>query len=625
MRVVDSLVKGLKERRLVLFLGSAISMYHPTLMPPGGVVTEIIKTKLKNLDCFGRYQQGEYLKGIWKGPSFEGILALNPALDIDKNPYPIVSFLNALYSGQDFNLIHRQIAVILYKGLAKAVITTNYDTGIENAFRNLTGQLISVVYLARHQERLNRGKPFLFKIHGSVDGPPAELVYSLYHESRGLPDWKRNLLCELLRDKEVLFLGYSGYDFDICPLLLGDSDIHIKKVYWSLNVRDIEPSWQQLDECLSPEAKALLKKYPGKLCGDLRLVLSHIFDQLPELHNTYSKDGLEGSVRLKENLCKRAEIAFYEYFKNEDELRLWLLAVLCRMGLGADALENAAYLLKNWRGSTSIKPNRWAELAKRFGEAYFHLGKYINSEKWFRRATSYGLRAKIPPSQIIDCQLSSIEAARCQLDTLHYLQALLRRLLVAWIRLTLLAPGMSLDEKVRTRAKLLERLGQLFQEVERALCGASKLWVSKILKQATCCKMALYRRALRRYRAAGDEFSASDVEYRMARREVRERYERVGYALGKTNQLRSEARRALQESNLTNAEELIRQSISLAELLRDWPGLAKGYYILSEVLAKRGERTASLAAYAKAVTALSELEVRRQKSDYVLLQHLSLR
>src|SRR5581483_3293431 len=61
-----------------------------------------------------------------------------------------------------------------------------------------------------------------FKIHGSLEPSPSKydgsVIFSLRHETI-LPDWKRQLLRQLLDGRQLVVLGYSGSDFEICPEL----------------------------------------------------------------------------------------------------------------------------------------------------------------------------------------------------------------------------------------------------------------------------------------------------------------------------------------------------------------------------------------------------------------------
>ena len=117
---LTNLLNSIKKKRLVLFVGSGISIYPPANLPAGGMVTKLLKIKLQELDCFDRYKnKSNYLHHIWEepyGPSFEAILELAP----DKNK--VLKFLRELYFNCNPNNIHLFIAELLRKELIQVVM-----------------------------------------------------------------------------------------------------------------------------------------------------------------------------------------------------------------------------------------------------------------------------------------------------------------------------------------------------------------------------------------------------------------------------------------------------------------------------------------------------------------------
>ncbi|HIG17356.1 MAG TPA: hypothetical protein EYQ31_08725, partial [Candidatus Handelsmanbacteria bacterium] len=54
------------------------------------------------------------------------------------------------------------------------------------------------------------------------------MVFQLSQEG-ALPDWKRQMLARILKGRDVVVMGYSGLDFDICPILFG---LEYKRLFW---------------------------------------------------------------------------------------------------------------------------------------------------------------------------------------------------------------------------------------------------------------------------------------------------------------------------------------------------------------------------------------------------------
>ena len=130
------------------------------------------------------------------------------------------------------NIFHTALADAVRKKRVAAVVTTNYDTCLE--------QSLKACHLVFRQEHLTEGagsarKACLFKIHGCASDPPS-IIYRLKDEG-ALPEWKRKHLSRLVQGRDVVLLGYSGRDFDICPILLRCG---YKNLFWVFPGSDLE-------------------------------------------------------------------------------------------------------------------------------------------------------------------------------------------------------------------------------------------------------------------------------------------------------------------------------------------------------------------------------------------------
>lgn len=116
--------------------------------------------------------------------------------------------------------------------MATSIITPNYDVCLESSM--LATKVSNDFQYARivtesDSQSVDPHSKCIFKIHGSADGAPQDLVFTMKQEGR-LPPWKRDLLRHLIEGKHLLIIGYSGYDFDICPELIAAGP---KAIVWN--------------------------------------------------------------------------------------------------------------------------------------------------------------------------------------------------------------------------------------------------------------------------------------------------------------------------------------------------------------------------------------------------------
>lgn len=127
--------------------------------------------------------------------------------------FPILEILD---SNQP-NSNHQAFTELGRLGVARIFITTNFDTLIEQSFRQAAVPLR--VYIDEEDYRFpvpESGSCELYKIHGSVKSV-SSLVDTVTQKLRGIPLQTRSLLATLFRNYHVLVLGYSGAD-----LVFGD-------------------------------------------------------------------------------------------------------------------------------------------------------------------------------------------------------------------------------------------------------------------------------------------------------------------------------------------------------------------------------------------------------------------
>lgn len=114
--------------------------------------------------------------------------------------------------GTRTNANHRALAELARLGKLRAVVTTNFDTLIEQAFRDL-GVPLDVYNLDPNDRRIlpNPNRCDLYKVHGSVTNT-STLIDTVSQKLQALPLRIRSHLANLYAENHVLVLGYSGTD-----------------------------------------------------------------------------------------------------------------------------------------------------------------------------------------------------------------------------------------------------------------------------------------------------------------------------------------------------------------------------------------------------------------------------
>ncbi len=123
--------------------------------------------------------------------------------------FPLLQLLD----GNRPNANHFALADLAYRGELSAVITTNFDTLIENAFRQKGTPLFVSVGESEYYEAPYVKCCRLFKIHGSVYDQTS-LIDTIRQKATGLSVVKRQILENVFLNSDVYVIGFSGADLD---------------------------------------------------------------------------------------------------------------------------------------------------------------------------------------------------------------------------------------------------------------------------------------------------------------------------------------------------------------------------------------------------------------------------
>lgn len=240
---VNKLVQFLRGKRLVPFVGSGISLFPPSELPTGGQLRDGILEALAK-------RSPERLK-----------THINAAKGKEPNPelvYQIIYDNVGDYFFSSYNLLeidkansnHLFLARLAKHGYLRTIVTTNFDCLIEHAFKK--EKVDFYVYydergFSMYLSQDNRGRIAIIKLHGTIEDRQS-MIATLRQVGKGLSPNQAQILDNLLKEQHVLFIGYSGNDFDLYPKLLSMADT-AKGIHWNFGPQE-RPS-QQMQRLLT--------------------------------------------------------------------------------------------------------------------------------------------------------------------------------------------------------------------------------------------------------------------------------------------------------------------------------------------------------------------------------------
>jgi tetratricopeptide (TPR) repeat protein len=207
-----ALRSALEKGEIVIFCGAGISMLAPSHLPSWRTFNETLLQVAKQvtLSSFPEID----------GRAREAITNLNlQRFKVETFSERIVeSFAGFSYfqllevlESDRTNANHLAIAELARAGRLRAVVTTNFDTLLERAFRE-KGLKLQVISAREDIPSVHgSGDYTLLKIHGSVTAHTS-LVDTVRQKVRGLPMAFRALLATMFRDLHVVVMGFSGAD-----------------------------------------------------------------------------------------------------------------------------------------------------------------------------------------------------------------------------------------------------------------------------------------------------------------------------------------------------------------------------------------------------------------------------
>ncbi len=364
-----------KERGMVAFLGSAVSIWAPSDLPNGMSITSRLADELAPADA-----PHSNAAQLIRRSAFEHIMERYP------RPQALQTLIARAFYPTIPNPVHKAFAHLINQGIVTHLVTTNYDEGLERACREIcsSSRQPQVITTESEAKRARLSEPIIFKIHGCArPGYEKTLVVTLREEGE-MPAWKRLLLQQLLDGRNLLICGYSGLDFEICPelSLLSPASLTWNSFY--------DPSREK--EALTPNAHRVLSALNGVvLVGDMCVLLSKLGVPCEAIPSSSPSSFIPDLI---EQLDDR-------------ELNEWRVGVLNGVGCASAALAVATRLCAEENESAEQMLKASLGLA----EAQFHSGLYQQSGATYRQAAAIAQRSGDWEKRL-KAELGAVEADR---------------------------------------------------------------------------------------------------------------------------------------------------------------------------------------------------------------------
>lgn len=214
--LLNELIASGLQRNLTIFAGAGISAAPPTNLPLARGMTHAIVGGLCG------WRAGKENDSFWMAVDRlrpERLLSILHGVMGEEAFTPL-----RLLGGAQPNRNHRMLASLAAADCLAAIITTNFDTAIEQALTNARIPFALLVLEADFSAWDGQPSPLpLLKLHGALSfaghgGGPLDAM--MEQVGRPLPRAKAAALVRLIQTTNLVVVGYSGRDdFDIYPLL----------------------------------------------------------------------------------------------------------------------------------------------------------------------------------------------------------------------------------------------------------------------------------------------------------------------------------------------------------------------------------------------------------------------
>ena len=246
---IKDIIHIIKNKEAILFLGSGISTFYPTCLPDSKGLIDILISSLPKLPI-NKKVVDNLRKNIFLRPEV-------CFMYFHKYLMESLLYLFTLFKDSSPNFCHFFLAELLRRGYCN-IITTNYDDALENALEDNNYNVVA--------KEEDFSKPFgdrlIIKLHGCAKKDEYSCLLDIRDVSFQTSKLKAKIVKELSKDKIVLFIGYSGRDMDIFPIL---NSLKCSSMIW-ITLPIEESKEDLLTRTYSKDMRdRLIRKYRGAL------------------------------------------------------------------------------------------------------------------------------------------------------------------------------------------------------------------------------------------------------------------------------------------------------------------------------------------------------------------------
>lgn len=290
--VLKELLYSIQNKRIAILCGAGISYSPPSNLPTGNALKKKILWQL--LDCnSGKkirkkiFNKTDNILDRILNYQFEYFMStLN-------NNIPIVDSIVTLYQKGLPNLTHSFIAQLLINGYSSMVLTTNFDTKIEEAVKQLNQEFESKLRKLNKEERFNDALlendfPILIKLHGCISEPltirtTLDAVASFTLVEKRVP-LIRYFFGEA--DHDILVLGYSFSDeYDVNTIVRDLKKITTKKIFLIKHSSQCDSTVQPLKAPLNSFNGYIINIHTEKIIRELSEKLGFFLEKPDNIDN----------------------------------------------------------------------------------------------------------------------------------------------------------------------------------------------------------------------------------------------------------------------------------------------------------------------------------------------------
>jgi hypothetical protein len=261
--VSQALADAIEAQRLLVFAGSGISKTPPACLPDWAEFNASLLAPIRACALSAPAFSSAARQAIQS-------VEIEPARALSFSEFLVsqlaresyLPVLGVLDSPQP-NDYHAALAGLARAGILRAVVTTNFDTLIEAAFRQDGVPLATYITVDDYRNKSGGDTCGLFKIHGSA-AAVSTLRDTVSQKIRGLPLYVRSRLAALYRQYHVLVVGFSGADLEFGDDYLAFSAIQSEGpgITWLVRPPDASPAGAIVSRpiaTLPPAAQAIVR------------------------------------------------------------------------------------------------------------------------------------------------------------------------------------------------------------------------------------------------------------------------------------------------------------------------------------------------------------------------------